>query len=131
ESPTPWAVGSAAFVLVLVAGALLLAGFAMIERQLRDPLIDIAMFRRRNVSGAAIVVFVLDFAFGAVLFFLPLFLEELLGYDALSAGLLLLPSSVTMMIAMALGGRLVVRLGPVPPVVGGMALSGVALVVVC
>jgi EmrB/QacA subfamily drug resistance transporter len=129
ESPTPWAVGSAAFVLVLVAGAALLLGFALIERQLQDPLIDVAMFRRRNVTGASIVVFVLDFAFGAVLFFLPLFLEELLGYDALKAGLLLLPASVTMMIAMPIGGRLFERVGPVPPIIGGMVLSGVAMLV--
>ena len=110
-----------------VTGYLLLAGFALVERSLRDPLIDLKMFRRRNVTGASIVVFVLDFAFGAVLFFLPLYLEELLGYDALKAGLLLLPSSVTMMIAMPIGGRLFERLGPVPPIVGGMALSGVAM----
>jgi MFS family permease len=72
-------------------------------------------------------VFVLDFAFGAVLFFLPLYLQELLGYDALKAGLLLLPSSLTMMIAMPIGGRLYARIGPVAPIVGGMALAGVAM----
>jgi EmrB/QacA subfamily drug resistance transporter len=127
ESPTPWPVGSATFVLVLVAGAALLAGFAIVERSLRAPLIDMSMFRRRNVTGASIVVFVLDFAFGAVLFFLPLYLEELLGYDALKAGLLLLPSSVGMMIAMPLGGRLYARIGPVIPIVGGMAVSGVGM----
>jgi EmrB/QacA subfamily drug resistance transporter len=127
EAPTPWPVTSAEFVLVIVAGLVLLAGFALIERQLRDPLIDVGMFRRRNVTGASIVVFVLDFAFGAVLFFLPLYLEELLGYDALQAGLLLLPASVTMMVAMPIGGRLFERIGPVAPIVGGMALSGVAM----
>jgi MFS family permease len=105
----------------------LLGGFALVERSVRVPLIDLAMFRRRNVTGASIVVFVLDFAFGAVLFFLPLYLEELLGYDALKAGLLLLPSSVTMMIAMPIGGRLFERLGPVLPIVGGMVLAGVAM----
>jgi MFS family permease len=114
-------------VLVLVAGAVLLVGFALIERSLKDPLVDMSMFRRRNVTGASIVVFVLDFAFGAVLFFLPLYLEELLGYDALKAGLLLLPSSLTMMIAMPIGGRLYARIGPVAPIVGGMALAGLAM----
>jgi EmrB/QacA subfamily drug resistance transporter len=127
EAPTPWPVGSLPFVLVLVAGALLLVAFALVQDRLLDPLIDLAMFRRRNVTGAAIVVFVLDFAFGAVLFFLPLFLEEILGFDALKAGLLLLPSSVTMMIAMPIGGRLFERVGPIPPIVGGMVLAGLAM----
>lgn len=127
EAPTPWALGSAKFVLVLAGGVLLLAGFALVERRIRDPLIDLAMFARRNLTGASIVVFVLDFAFGAVLFFVPLYLEEVLGFDALKAGLLLLPASVTMMIAMPFGGRLFERLGPVPPIVAGMALAGVAM----
>jgi EmrB/QacA subfamily drug resistance transporter len=127
EAPTPWPVGSSTFVLVLVAGALLLGGFTLVQRRIKSPLIDLGMFRRRNVTGAAIIVFALDFAFGAVLFFVPLFLEELLGYDALKSGLLLLPASATMMIAMPVGGRLFERLGPIPPIVGGMTLAGVAM----
>jgi EmrB/QacA subfamily drug resistance transporter len=127
EAPTPWPVGSSTFVLVLVAGGVLLAGFGLVERRLRSPLIDIGMFRRRNVSGASIIVFVLDFALGAVLFFIPLYLQELLGYDPLKAGLLLLPASATMMIAMPFGGRLFERVGPIPPIIGGMALAGVAM----
>ncbi|MFL5830228.1 MAG: MFS transporter [Solirubrobacteraceae bacterium] len=127
EAPTPWPVGSSIFVLVLVAGALLLGAFTLVQRRIKSPLIDLAMFRRRNVTGAAIIVFVLDFAFGAVLFFVPLYLEELLGFDALKSGLLLLPASATMMIAMPVGGRLFERLGPVAPIVGGMTLAGVAM----
>jgi EmrB/QacA subfamily drug resistance transporter len=127
EAPTPWAFGSPRFLLVLIGGALLLAGFVLVERRIRDPLIDVAIFARRNLTGASIVVFVLDFAFGAVLFFLPVYLQELLGYDALKSGLLLLPASAAMMIAMPIGGRLFERLGPVAPIVGGMAMAGLAM----
>ena len=127
EAPSPWAFASAKFVIVLAAGVVLLFGFVLIERRLSEPLVDVRMFGRRNLSGASIVVFVLDFAFGAVLFFIPTYLQDLLGYNALQAGLLLLPSSVTMMIAMPIGGRLFERLGPVIPIVGGMAIAGVAM----
>ncbi len=127
EAPTPWAFSSASFVLVLAGGLLLLTGFVLVERRLRDPLIDLAMFARRNVSGASIVIFVLNFAFGAVLFFLPLFLEEQLAFGALKAGLLLLPLSAPLVVAMPLGGRLFERFGPVPPIVAGMALAGAAM----
>jgi hypothetical protein len=65
EAPAPWAIGSARFLVVIVGGVLLLAGFAIVERQIPAPLIDVAMFARRNLTGASIVVFVLDFAFGA------------------------------------------------------------------
>ena len=115
EAPTPWAVGSPVFLIVLIGGVLLLAAFVLVERRVRDSLIDLAMFRRRNVTGASIIVFVLDFAFGAVLFFVPLFLQEQLGDDALKAGLLLLPASVTMMLAMPIGGRLFEKVGTDPP----------------
>jgi EmrB/QacA subfamily drug resistance transporter len=127
EAPSPWSFSSASFVLVVVAGVLMLAGFTMLERRLRDPLIDLAMFLRRNVTGASVVIFVLNFAFGAVLFFLPLFLEEQLGFGALKAGLLLLPLSAPLMVAMPLGGRLFERLGPTLPIVAGMALAGLAM----
>jgi MFS family permease len=105
----------------------LLAGFALIERRLREPLIDPGMFKHRNLTGASVVVFVLDFALGAVLFFFPSYLQDLLGYNALQAGLLLLPASVTMMVAMPIGGRLFEQFGPLPPIVGGMAISGLAM----
>ena len=127
EAPSPWAFTSAKFVIVVGAGVVLLASFALVQRRISEPLIDLQMFRQRNLTGASIVVFVLDFAFGAVLFFLPTYLQELLGYDALQAGLLLLPASATMVIAMPIGGRLFERVGPLIPIVGGMALAGLAM----
>jgi EmrB/QacA subfamily drug resistance transporter len=127
EAPSPWAFGSASFILVLVASLVLLTGFVILERRLRDPLIDLTLFLRRNVTGANVVLFVLNFALGSVLFFLPLLLEEQIGYGALKAGLLLLPLSATLMVAMPLGGRFFERFGPVPPIVAGGALSGVAM----
>src|SRR5829696_3638962 len=126
EAPT-WELTSPKVLGLLVGGALLLAAFCVVERRIREPLIDLAMFAQRNVSGAAIVVFVLNFAFGAVLFFIPLYLQEFLGYDPLEAGFLLLPASATMMIGMPLGARLFDRIGPLPPIVGGMAISGVGM----
>ncbi len=127
ESPDPWAFGSPAFLIVLLGGLLLLAAFVAVQRRLRNSLVDLAMFRRRNVTGASIIVFVLDFAFGAVLFCVPLYLQELLGYDALKSGRLLLPASLTMMLAMPIGGRLFEKVGPIAPIVAGMVLAGVAM----
>ena len=51
EAPTPWPFNSATFILVMVAGLVLLAGFTLLERRLRDPLIDLTLFLRRNVDG--------------------------------------------------------------------------------
>ena len=126
EAPT-WALTSPKVIGLLVGGALLLAAFCVVERRVHEPLINLTMFARRNVSGASIVVFVLNFAFGAVLFFIPLYLQEYLKYDALEAGFLLLPASATMMIGMPLGAKLFDKIGPLPPIVGGMTISAIGM----
>jgi EmrB/QacA subfamily drug resistance transporter len=127
EAPSPWAFASPQFVLVIVASFVLLTGFVFLERRLHDPLIDLGLFLKRNVTGANIVLFVLNFALGAVLFFVPQYLEDQITFGALKAGLALLPLSATMVVAMPLGGRLFERLGPVPPIVAGSAMSGISM----
>ena len=48
ESPTPWALDSASFLIVLIGGFLLLGGFMLLERRVKNGLIDLAL---RNCSG--------------------------------------------------------------------------------
>jgi EmrB/QacA subfamily drug resistance transporter len=127
ETPAEWAWTSTQTVVTLALAVGLLVAFIAIEPRVRTPLIDLAMFTRRNLTGASTSLFVLNFALGAVLFFLPMYLQELLGYDPLETGLLLLPSSAGMMIAMPIGGRLHDRIGPVAPIVAGMAIAGLGM----
>jgi EmrB/QacA subfamily drug resistance transporter len=127
ESPAEWAWGSPQTIATLVVAGGLLVAFPIVERRVRGPLIDLGMFARRNLTGSALALFVLNFPLGAVLFFLPQFLDNILGFDALKTGMLLLPTSVGMVIAMPLGGRLHDRVGPLPPIVGGMVVTAVAM----
>lgn len=127
ESPAEWAWGSPQTIGTLAVAAVLLVAFPLVERRVRDPLIELAIFARRNLTGASVSLFVLNFALGAVLFFLPQFLANILGFDALKTGLLLLPTSVGMVIAMPLGGRLHDRVGPLPPILAGMVVTAVAM----
>jgi EmrB/QacA subfamily drug resistance transporter len=127
ETPATWALDSPQVIGLLVAGVVLLAFFVVFERRVSSPLLDLGLFRKRNISGAGVTVFVLNFAFGAALFFVPTYLQELLGYDALQAGLLMLPATVTMMAAMPAGAKLYDRIGPLIPIVTGMAIAGVAM----
>jgi EmrB/QacA subfamily drug resistance transporter len=129
EAPTVWAWSSVQAIGALALGALLLVAFVLIERRVREPLIDLAIFARRNVTGATIVVFVGNFAFGAALFFLPTYLEEIRSFSALDTGLLLLPASAAMVVAMPFGGTLYDRLGPIIPIIGGLVMMGVAMLV--
>jgi hypothetical protein len=59
-------------ICLLVAALLLFAAFGWSERGAETPIIDFSFFRHRDFAGSTIVIFVLDFSFGALLFFLPL-----------------------------------------------------------
>jgi predicted MFS family arabinose efflux permease len=127
QSPAEWAWGSPQTVVAFAIAALLLLTFLVVEPRRASPLMDLRLFRRRNLAGAALALLVINFALGAVLFFLPMYLQELLGYDALQTGLLLLPSSAGMVIGMPIGGRLHDRIGPLWPIVGGLVLAALAM----
>jgi hypothetical protein len=76
-----WGWGSAPVIALLAAAVALAVVFGLAERRLAHPIVDFSFFRRRNFTGSTIVIFVLDFSFGALLFFLPLYLQEILAYS--------------------------------------------------
>lgn len=122
-----WGWGSAAVVGLLVASVVLFAAFGVTERRSPQPLVDFGFFRRRNFTGATTTVFVIDFSFGALLFFLPLYFQEILGYSPTETGALLLPLTALMVIASPLGGKIATRTGPRPPIVAGLTMMAVAV----
>jgi len=122
-----WGWGSAATIGLLIGSAVLFAAFVVVQRRSEHPLVDFAFFRHRNFLGSMVVVFVMDFSFGALLFFLPLYFQELLGYSPLKAGVLLLPLTGLMVVASPLGGRVAATTGPRLPIVVGLASMAVAI----
>jgi EmrB/QacA subfamily drug resistance transporter len=122
-----WGWGSPAIIALLVAAAVLFAAFVANELRSSHPIIDFSFFRRRNFAGATAVVFVLDFSFGALLFFLPLYFSEILGDSPLKVGVLLIPLTGLMVIGSPLGGRIAAATGPRPPIVGGLALMAISV----
>ena len=122
-----WGWGSAPTVALLAGSAVAFAAFALVERRSRHPIIDFEFFRRRNFSGSMAVIFAMDFSFGALLFFLPLYFQELLGYSPLETGVLLLPLTGLMVVGSPLGGQVAARVGPRPPIVAGLAAMVAAI----
>ena len=117
-----WGWGSGAIVGLLVGAVVVFAAFFVTERRSGHPIIDFGFFGRRNFAGATIVIFCLDFSFGALLFFLPLYFQEILGKSPVTAGAMLLPLTLLMVVGSPLGGRVAARTGPRPPIVAGLAL---------
>ena len=73
------------------------------------------------------MIFVLDFSFGALLFFLPLYFQEILDYTPTQVGALLLPLTGLMVVGSPLGGKVASRVGPRPPIGIGLTMMAAAV----
>lgn len=122
-----WGWGSPAIVALLAAAAVGAVAFVAVERRSANPIINFAFFARRNFAGSTIVIFALDFSFGALLFFLPLYFQEILGYSPTEVGVLLLPLTGLMVIGSPAGGKVAGRIGPLVPIVVGLAVMAASV----
>jgi EmrB/QacA subfamily drug resistance transporter len=116
-------------VSLLVASVLLMTAF--IVRQLRapEPLLQLSLFKDRTFSWSMGLSFIVVTAMFGTMLLLPLYLQEVHGYDAIETGLLLLPQAAMAAISMPLGGFLTDRFGPKWVVATGMTLLTVGSVV--
>ncbi len=122
-----WGWGSASIIALLAVAVLGLAGFAAIERRSRAPIVDFDFFRSRSFVGANVVAFAISFGMFAVFFFLALYMQNILGYSPLETGVRFLPSTLVIMVAGPLAGRLSDRVGPRTPLVIGLTLVTISL----
>jgi EmrB/QacA subfamily drug resistance transporter len=112
----------------LVAAAALLAVFIAIESRVRDPLLSLTLFRRRNVATANVVGVLWAAAMFAWFFLSALYLQLVLGYSALQVGLAFLPANLIMgAMSVAVSARLVMRFGIRTPLAVGLSLAGCGL----
>jgi EmrB/QacA subfamily drug resistance transporter len=117
----------AGVVACLVAAAALLAAFLAVERLGRAPMFDLALFRVPTFAGGSVAAFAINGCVYAMLLYIVLYVQDLLGYSALQTGLRLLIMSAVTLPAAIVSGRLSSRV-PVRLLIGpGLALSGVGL----
>ena len=115
-----WASGKT--VASLIVAGLLLVGFVIVEARVEAPLLPLRIFRMRGVSGANAVGFLLGGSFYAFIFIGTLYMQQVLGYSALTTGLAWLAASLTSVALAGLSQLLVTRIGPAPILATGMAL---------
>jgi EmrB/QacA subfamily drug resistance transporter len=113
---------------LLAASAVLMAVFVLWEARAEHPLVPLRLFRLRNVTISQVVGVLWAGAMFAWFFLSALYLQKVLGYDALEVGLAYLPTSVAMAFcSLRLSDRLVMRFGIRPPLAVGLGLAGVGL----
>jgi MFS family permease len=115
--------------LGVLAGALVLhAAFLVIETRVAQPLVPLGRVMNRTVGLANVVAFLLLASFFSLIFIGTLFMQQVLGYSALEAGLAWLTVSVPALVAAATTGAVLVeRIGVRPILVTGLTILMVAL----
>ena len=120
--------GAARTIGLLGLAAVLLTGFIVIEQRASAPLVPFSIFRLRAVAGANAVAILVGAALISMFFFLTLYMQEVLGYNAIKAGISQLPLAGTIILAAGLAPPLVARIGPRPVIALGLGLLASGLV---
>ena len=120
--------GSARTILLLLASAALLVVFLVNERLVHKPLMPFDIFRVRTVAGANVVGLLLGAVVFSNFFVLTLYVQDVLGYSALKAGLAFLATAGTAVISAGAAQALVTRVGVKPIMALGLALMTAGMV---
>jgi EmrB/QacA subfamily drug resistance transporter len=114
-------------VASFVLGAVLLIAFIVLELRSDHPMLDVRFFKNPRFSGATVAVTLVFFAMFGVSFLLTQYLQFVLHYSALKAGLGFIPLAAALMVAAPFSAPLTERVGSKATVAGGLAGVAVAL----
>ena len=120
--------GSTGTLLRLAGAAVLLVAFVVIERRQRHALLPFSIFRLRTLRGADIVGLLIGMSLFSMFFFISLYLQDVLHYSAIKAGLSYLPLAGGIIISAGAASQLVTRVGFKPVLIGGLLLIAGGLV---
>jgi len=124
---TTWGWDSALTWGLLIGGCVLLVVFVFIELRVRQPLVELALFRIRNFLGDNRTLFCVQFALIGLTVFGAIYVQDILGFSSIEAGLSLLPVTVPLLLTAPLAGRIYDRIGPRALVATGAGLVGASL----
>lgn len=111
-------------VIALIIGIIALIAFALVEARSRHPMVDLRVFRSRTFSGVNLMTAFLYGALSGVLFFLPLNLLQIQGYNPSQVGLALLPFGIILAVLSPWAGGLLDKYGARIPLTVGPAVVG-------
>lgn len=113
---------------LLALSLVLLATFVVVElRLVKHPVMPLQIFRNRNVASADAVALLVGASLFSMFFFISLYLQQVLRFSALEAGLAYLPLALTIIFSAGAASQLVTRLGPKPILVSGLVLTAIGL----
>jgi len=112
-------------VVLGIVSVVILAAFVAWERGRRAPLVPFSVFRLQTLRGANIVSVLVGMSLFSMFFFISLYMQQVLGYDALKAGISYLPLAMTIIVSAGLASVLVTRIGfKITLIVGMVFITG-------
>src|SRR3954469_6977570 len=120
-----WGWGAARTFVGLALAAGLLAGFVWIEHRHENPLVPLRIFSNRSLAASDATMLLLAAALFGLFYFCTLYLQQVLGYNALKTGVAYLPFSAAIIGSSGVASRVADRGGPKPVLVGGLLLTAV------
>ncbi|UQS81439.1 DHA2 family efflux MFS transporter permease subunit (plasmid) [Bombilactobacillus folatiphilus] len=102
---------SVIIVTSLVIGVLALLVFYLIEKRVAEPLIELDLIKEKTFTASSLVYFVTGFSLVCPMLIINYFLQDLLNYSALHAALIIIPVSLTVVVAMPLGTKIFDAMG--------------------
>ncbi|WP_051818305.1 MFS transporter [Streptomyces sp. NRRL S-1813] len=110
------------------AGLLLLGVFVLIERNSSDPLVPPRLLANRSLITSLVIAFMFMATFGSVLYFLSVYFQEVLGYNALETGAGFLIPTAIVVAGSTTAGQMVTRCGLKRTLLGALAIGAVGAV---
>jgi EmrB/QacA subfamily drug resistance transporter len=106
----------------------LIAAFVGRQARIANPLMPLRLFRSRNVAGANLIQALLVMGMFGMFFLGALYMQQILGYDALEVGLAFLPATIVMgAMSLRFSGPLIMRFGPRTPLIAALVSIGLGL----
>jgi len=115
-------------ILEMIGSVVLMVVFVAWEARSRFALVPLRIFRRRTLTGANVIGFLLGTMIFGMFFLLSLYMQQVLGFTAIKTGIGYLAVALTAVVSSGVAQALVTRLGVKPALIGGLTLVGGGLV---
>jgi EmrB/QacA subfamily drug resistance transporter len=119
--------GSTQTIGLLALAALLIAAFVAIELRSSAPLVPFRIFRLRTLTGANVVGLLVGASLFSMFFFISLYMQQVLDYSAIKAGVSYLPLALTIIVTAGIASQLVTRIGFKPVLAMGLGFVAAGL----
>jgi EmrB/QacA subfamily drug resistance transporter len=120
--------GSTQTIGLLALAVVLLAIFVGIELRSDSPLVPFRIFRIRTLTGANVVGILIGASLFSMFFFISLYMQQVLDYSAIKAGLSYLPLALTIILTAGVASQLVTKVGFKPVLAAGMVFIAAGLI---